>query len=568
MTTDATAIGQRLRLPSLRKVRLNIWTVGTLIVAGLASIPIIAVIALALTPQVNIWPHLASTVLPHYILTTLILMTGVGLGTLIIGTGCAWLVTMCRFPGRRAFEWALLLPMAVPAYIVAYVYTDLLEFAGPVQETLRDLVGWKLKSEYWFPEIRSTGGAALMMTLAFYPYVYLLSRAAFLEQSVGVLEVGRTLGRGPWRGFFRIALPLARPAIIVGLTLVLMETLNDFGTVDYFAVATFTAGIFDVWLNMNNVAGAAQLATVLLIFVLVLIYLERRNRKGQQYHHTSTKVQALPGYQLRGLPSITATLACSLPVLLGFILPAGVLLNYAVGHYSETFDANLIAFTLNSLMLASAAALICVVVGGFMAYGARLDGSALVKGAARFASLGYAVPGAVLAIGVIIPTAWLDNSIDSVMKELFGIPTGLILSGTIVAVTIGYVVRFLALSFGTVEASLAKVTHNMDGAARTLGHGPAQTFVKIHMPLIRGSILTAAILVFVDTMKELPMTIILRPFNFQTLATFVHQYASDELLEESALAALIIVAAGILPVILLSRTIGRSRPGTKARGPA
>ena len=567
MTTNTAAIGQRSRLPSFRRVRLNVWSVGTLIVAGLASIPIIAVIAMALMPQVNIWPHLASTVLPHYILTTLFLMTGVGLGTLIIGTGCAWLVTMCRFPGRRVFEWALLLPMAVPAYIVAYVYTDLLEFAGPVQETLRDLFGWKLKSEYWFPEIRSTGGAALMMTLAFYPYVYLLSRAAFLEQSVGVLEVGRTLGRGPWRGFFRIALPLARPAIIVGLTLVLMETLNDFGTVDYFAVATFTAGIFDVWLNMNNVGGAAQLATVLLAFVLVLIYLERRNRRGQQYHSTTTKVQALPGYQLKGFSKFATVLACCLPVLFGFVLPAGILLNYAVSHYSEALDANLIAFTLNSLMLASAAALICIFVGGFMAYGARLDGSALVKGATRFASLGYAVPGAVLAIGVIIPTAWLDNSVDAIMRDLFGIPTGLILSGTIIAVTIGYVVRFLALSFGTVEASLANVTQNMDGAARTLGHGPAQTFVKVHMPLIRGSILTAAILVFVDTMKELPMTIILRPFNFQTLATFVHQYASDELLEESALAALIIVAAGILPVILLSRTIGRSRPGTVAGEP-
>jgi iron(III) transport system permease protein len=567
VTKNATAIGQRPLLSSFRRVRLNVWSIGTLIVAGLASIPIIAVLAMALTPQVNIWPHLASTVLPHYILTTLILMTGVGLGTLIIGTGCAWLVTMCRFPGRRMFEWALLLPMAVPAYIVAYVYTDLLEFAGPVQETLRDLFGWKLKSEYWFPEIRSTGGAALMMTLAFYPYVYLLSRAAFLEQSVGVLEVGRTLGRGPWRGFFLIALPLARPAIIVGLTLVLMETLNDFGTVDYFAVATFTAGIFDVWLNMNNVGGAAQLATVLLIFVLVLIYLERRNRSGQRYHSTTTKVQTLPGYRLTGLFKFATVLACCLPVLFGFVLPAGILLNYAVSHYSEALDANLIAFTLNSLMLASAAALICVFVGGFMAYGARLDGSVLVKSATRFASLGYAVPGAVLAIGVIIPTAWLDNSVDAIMRDLFGIPTGLILSGTIIAVTIGYVVRFLALSFGTVEASLANVTQNMDGAARTLGHGPAQTFVKVHMPLIRGSILTAAILVFVDTMKELPMTIILRPFNFQTLATFVHQYASDELLEESALAALIIVAAGILPVILLSRTIGRSRPGTVAGEP-
>ena len=541
--------------------RVDGWTLGTVLIALAASIPLAAVIGLALTPGESVWGHLASTVLPLYIRTTLLLMAGVGLGTLVIGAGTAWLVTMCRFPGRHIFEWALLLPLAIPAYVVAYVYTDLLEYAGPVQEAVRASFGWTTKGDYWFPEIRSLGGAIAVMTLAFYPYVYLLSRAAFVEQSVCVLEVSRTLGHGPWRSAFRVALPLARPALVIGLSLVLMETLNDFGTVDYFAVATFTAGILDVWLNMNSVSGAAQLASVLLLFVLVVVYLERRGRRGRRYHHTSARYRALPGYPLRGGPAALASLACLTPVVLGFAIPTGVLGRYALTHYADTLEADFLTYTANSLGLSSIAAVITVAVGIFMAYGARLRGGPVVTAATRFASLGYAVPGAVLAIGVVLPTAWLDNTVDAVLDSVFGISTGLLLSGSIFVIVLGYVVRFLALSFGTIEASLSKVTPSMDGAARTLGAGPMATLRRVHLPVMRGSVLTAAILVFVDCMKELPMTVILRPFDFHTLATFVHQYASDELLAESSLAALTIVASGILPVILLSRTIGRSRPG-------
>ena len=548
--------------------KVDAWSIGTVVVAVLASVPVVAVLIFALTPSDDIWRHLAATVLPLYVRTTLGLAAGVALGTLVIGIGTAWLVTMCRFPGRRLFEWALLLPMAIPAYVIAYVYTDIFEYAGPVQEALRKAFGWTGKSDYWFPEIRSLGGAISMMTMVLYPYVYLLSRAAFLEQSVCVLEASRTLGRGPWRGFFSVALPLARPAIVIGLSLVLMETLNDFGTVDYFAVPTFTAGIFDVWLNMSNAPGAAQLASTLLIFVLVLIYLERSARWGRRYHHTTNRYKALPGYALRGGRAASATLACLLPVLFGFVLPAAVLAGYALGHYKESLDAAFLIHTANSLTLSSLAAVLAVVLGVFMAYGLRLSGTPVVRAAARLASLGYAVPGAVLALGVIIPTAWLDNTVDAFMRDTFGISTGLLLSGSIFAVTTGYVVRFLALSFGTVEASLAKVTHNMDGAARTLGQGPWATLCRVHLPLMRGSVLTAAILVFVDCMKELPMTMILRPFNFDTLATFVHQYASDERLAEGSLAALAIVASGILPVIVLSFTIGRSRPGHWGNGGA
>ena len=567
-----TSIGAEINRDAPARVswrwKFDSWSIGTVVVAILASVPVVAVLVLALTPGDDVWRHLAATVLPLYVRTTLGLAAGVGLGTLVIGIGTAWLVTMCRFPGRRLFEWALLLPMAMPAYVIAYVYTDIFEYAGPVQGVLREAFAWTGKRDYWFPEIRSLGGAIAMMTLVLYPYVYLLSRAAFLEQSVCVLEASRTLGRGPWRGFFSVALPLARPAVVIGLSLVLMETLNDFGTVDYFAVPTFTAGIFDVWLNMGNASGAAQLASVLLVFVLVLIFLERSARRGRRYHHTTNRYKALPGYALRGGRAATATLACLLPVVLGFVLPAAVLAGYAVGHYRESLDAAFLVHTANSLTLSSLAAALAVVLGVFMAYGLRLSGTSVVGAATRLASLGYAVPGAVLALGVIIPTAWLDNWVDAFMRDTFGFSTGLLLSGSIFAVTTGYVVRFLALSFGTVEASLAKVTHNMDGAARTLGKGPWATLSRVHLPLMRGSILTAAILVFVDCMKELPMTVILRPFNFDTLATFVHQYASDERLAEGSLAALAIVASGILPVIALSFTIGRSRPGHWGTGDA
>lgn len=545
------------------RLRLDGWTIGAFVTAGLIALPILAVLVMALVPSDDIWAHLASTVLPHYIWTTLVLMFGVGAGTLVVGTGTAWLVTMCAFPGRRIFEWALVLPLAVPAYVIAYVYTDVLEFAGPVQGLLRDMFGWHNRQDYWFPEIRSLGGAITMMTLVLYPYVYLLARAAFLEQSVCVLDVSRTLGKTPWQCFRLVALPLARPAVVAGVSLVMMETLNDFGTVDYFAVATFTAGIYDVWLNMNSISGAAQLASVMLMFVIALIALERTARKNKRYHHTGTKYSTLPTLRLSGPKQVLASVLCTAPILLGFVVPAWVLGRYSLQFYDITLQSNFIDYVLNSIGLATFSAILAVILGLFLAYAIRLQGSASLRMVARFASIGYAVPGAVLAIGVILPLTRFENSVDALSRDWLGIPLGLFISGTVGALVIGYIVRFLALSYGAVEASLAKVTPSMDGASRTLGHGPGRTLFKVHLPMMRTSILTAAILVFVDVMKELPMTMMLRPFNFETLATYVHQYASDELLEECALGALSIVIAGILPVIILSRAIARSRPGQK-----
>lgn len=537
------------------------WTVATVLVALFVATPVLTVAVIALTPATDIWRHLYSTVLFSYVEKTLTLMTGIGIGTFVIGTGTAWLVTMCRFPGRNMFNWALLLPLAVPAYILAFVVTDQLEYAGTVQVALRDAFGWKSRQDYWFPEIRSMGGAIAVMTLVLYPYVYLLARAAFLEQSVCVLEVSRTLGKTPWQCFRSVALPLARPAIVVGMSLAMMEALNDFGTVSYFAVNTFTLGIYDVWLNMNDLGGAAQLASVLMLFVILLIVLERLARRGQRYHHTSSRLQALPRYRLTGLRAGLAAAACAIPILLGFVLPASVLVSYAIRFYEKTLEANYLEITLNSVGLSAGAAAVAVVIGLVLAYGLRLGSGAVLRTAVRVAGVGYAVPGAVLAIGVIVPMAAVDNAVDAVARSTLGFSTGLLLSGTVVAILYGYLARFLALSFGTVDAGLAKVSRSMDGAARTLGASPLVTMARVHFPLVRTSLLTAALLVFVDCMKELPMTIILRPFGLETLATFVFQYASYENFEESALGALTIVGAGLIPVIILAVTSLRTRPG-------
>jgi iron(III) transport system permease protein len=538
----------------------RVWILGGTAVALIVAAPLLAIVWIALFPSENIWPHLATTILPRHSWNTVLLMLGNGIGVFVIGTSTAWLVATSEFPGRRLFEWALLLPLAVPAYIVAFVYTDILEFAGPIQGLLRDIFGWQTKRDYWFPEIRSMGGAMFVMSFVLYPYVYLLARATFLEQSLSLLEVSRTLGRGPWKSFFTVALPLARPAIVVGIALALMETLADFGTVDYFAVNTLTVSIFEVWLGMGNAGGAAQIALVMLAFVVVLISLERIGRRGRRYHDTSNRHTSPSRYRLGATRRWWATISCLLPILIGFIIPAGVLTRHAIVFFDESWNAAFFGFARNSLMLATLAAVAAVAIAVFLAYGRRMSGRAFGI-LSRVALLGYAVPGAVLAIGVLIPFARLDNAVDSVARDWFGISTGLVLSGTIFALIFAYVVRFLAVGFGAVEASLGKIQPTMDMAARSLGAGPGRTLWRIHIPLVRGSLIAAGTIVFVDSMKELPATLILRPFNFDTLATHVYQFASDELLEQSALSALTIVLAGILPVILLSRSIRQTQRG-------
>ena len=526
------------------------------VVSFLVIIPVAVLPALALFPEENIWPHLSATVLPRYLVTTLLLLSGVAIGTLVFGVTAAWLVTMCRFPGRKVISWALLLPLAMPSYIIAYVYTDLLEFAGPVQQQFRGWFGWTSARDYWFPEIRSLGGATLMMSLVLYPYVYLLARGAFLEQSLAALEVSRTLGCNPWTAFRRVALPSARPAIAVGLSLALMETLNDFGTVDFFGVQTLSLGVYDIWLNMGNLGGAAQVASVMLLFVVVLLALEQASRHRREHFSLNARQRSFDGFTLTGWRAVTATSFCVTLTLIGFVLPALVLGQYTHDYWHEALESNVQEFATNSILLASGGAILTVVIGTLLAYAKRLRPGWLVQGAVWIAALGYAIPGAVLGLGVIIPLAAIDNSVDALAREWFDFSPGLLLSGTITAIVFAYIVRFLTISIGGISASLGRVTPSMDMAARTLGHGPLITFWRVHLPLIRGGMLTAGVIVFVDCMKELPATLILRPFNFDTLATHVYQYASDEQIEIAAPGALLIVLAGLIPVLLLSASIG------------
>ncbi|MGI9333546.1 MAG: ABC transporter permease [Gammaproteobacteria bacterium] len=531
------------------------WFAGAIACASIVVLPVLAVIWLALFPTENIWPHLWATVLDRYVATTLLLMFGVAVGTLLIGVSSAWLVTMCRFPGVSVLAWALLLPLAVPAYVIAYVYTDLLEYAGPVQRAMRAVFGWNSAADYAFPEIRSLGGAVCMLSLVLYPYVYMLSRAAFMSQSNKMLQAASTLGHGPWRRFFSVSLPLARPAVAVGLAFALMETLGDFGTVDFFAVRTLTAGLYDVWLGMGNLGGAAQIATCMLAFVVLLIVLEQFSRRRQRHFQLSGKSEALERFTLRGWRAWVATAVCLLPLLAGFAVPAVVLLVYSVTYFESSWTPEFHSYASNSLLLAAVAASAAVIVALVLAYAKRLHRGRALSLSARIASLGYAIPGAVLAIGVIVPLAAFDNGVDALMRRWFGVSTGLILSGTVFALLLAYVVRFMAIAIGTVDAGLSKITPNMDMAARTLGHGRSAAFVRVHLPIMRASVLSALLVVFVDCMKELPATLILRPFNFDTLATHVYQYASDQMIEQASLGALLIVLAGLVPVIVLSRTI-------------
>ncbi len=527
------------------------WTAVAIVVAALVGAPVVVVAAHLLVPSGEVWAHLADTVLGLYIANSLWLMAGVGAGVIVGGVGAAWLVTMCRFPGSHMLEWALLLPMAMPAYVVAYTYTGLLDFAGPVQSGLRALFGWSSARDYWFPEVRSLGGAVAVMVLVLYPYVYMLARAAFLEQSVCVLEASRTLGRGAWRGFFQVALPLARPAVVAGTALALMETLNDFGTVHYFAVDTFTTGIYRTWLGLRQPAVAAQLGALLMMFVLALVLVERASRGARKYHHTTGRYRRLPRYRLHGWGCIAAQAFCLLPVVLGFGLPAGVLAAWAVETGAEAmFAADFLTIVGNSFLLASIAAVLAVAVALVLAYAQRLHPTRPTRAAVRLASLGYAVPGSVIAVGTLLPLAQLGQAL------------GVMLIGTVAALAYAYLVRFLAVSFGSVESSLGKVTASMEAASRTLGLGAWGTLRRVHVPIIRGSLLSAGLLVFVDVMKELPATLIMRPFNFDTLAVRTFSLAGDERLAEAAAPALAIVLVGLAPVILLSRAIARSRPGS------
>ena len=526
--------------------------------AGAVSVPVLVVAAHLFLPAGDVWPHLVDTVLAGYVANTAWLLIGVGIGTLVIGTGTAWLCAMYRFPGRGVLEWALLLPLALPTYAIAYAWAGMLDYAGPVQSGLRAWFGWT-RHDYVFPEIRSLGGAAAVMALVLYPYVYLLARAAFLGQSAAALEVGRTLGRGAWAGFLRIAVPLARPALAGGVALALMEALSDFGTVDYYGVDTFTTGIYRTWFAHGDSAAAAQLSAVLLGVVAILLIGEQWSRGGARYHPTTARAEPPAPRRLRGARAALALAACSAPVMFGFLVPAGQLAAWTLGGGRAHTASDFAALAATSFLLAALTAALALGAALAVGHAARRGLGPFGRAAKRAAGLGYAVPGSVIAIGVLLPFAWLDNRVDDLARAWFGVSTGLLLTGGLAALVFAYLVRFLAISMKAVDSAYARIAPHLDDAARTLGRTPGGVLRLVHLPLLRRGLLTAALLVFVDTMKELPATLILRPFDVNTLAVRAYELATDERLADAAPAALAIVATGLLPVIVLSRAIARRR---------
>ena len=535
-----------------KRRRIDPWSVGAFAIATMVMVPIFAVIWFALTPTENIWPHMMRTTLPRYLSNTGVLMVSVGAITAVVGTGAAWLVVMYRFPGRGVLQWALLMPLAVPAYVGAYALVDFLEYAGPVQTSLRDAFGWTSPRDYWFPAIRTRQAAIVVLSAALYPYVYLLARAAFREQSGSAFEVARALGAGPWGRFFRVGLPLARPAIAAAVAIVMMETVNDYGTVDYFAVQTLTTGIFSVWLQGGNLGGAAQLATTMLAVIVLLVLAEKVSRRKIRVFGSARGARPVAPELLLGWKAWTATALCLFPLLLGFVLPVTVIMTHA-------FDAGmwlapgLRRAVTHTVTVGGIAALITVLGGVFMVYGVRLSRHRLPALLMPVTAIGYAAPGAVLGLGILVPLAAFDNRLaDAVVAAGFTDP-GLIFTGSAAALVLAYVVRFFAIAQGTADAALGRVSPSLPMAARSLGRTAGGTLRAVHLPLVRASLGSALLLVFVDIVKELPATLLLRPFNYETLATRVHAKASLENLSEAAPAALMITLVGLAAVALLAR---------------
>lgn len=517
-------------------------------------LPVATIAVLALAPAPDVWRHLIATTLGYSVQQTLMLMAGVASLALVTGAGTAWLVTMYRFPGRALFDWLLILPLALPTYITAYCYGEFLDYTGPVQTALRGVAGFASYKDYWFPNIRSLGGAVFIMAAVLYPYVYLTARASFALQSVHVLEVARTLGRTGTGALFAVALPMARPALAAGVSLALMECLNDIGAVEYLGVQTLTSSIYAAWVQRSSLSGAAQLALVMFVFVVALIMVERMGRALPRFE-TARGHRPMPENRLGGAKGALATCACALPVAFGFAVPVGVLVAGALAHGAQYGLADYAGAVRNSLLLALIASGITVSLAFVLGAALRLCRSAVVTGAARISSLGYAVPGTVIAIGLVVPLGALDNLVAGFTKSHFGISPGLLLSGSAFALVMAYVVRFMAVALGAIETGLERLSPNLDAAARSLGASPFGMLKAIHLPLLRPAIGAAALLVFVDAMKELPATLLLRPFNFETLATQIYTFASQEQFERSALAALTIVAVGLVPLLLLHRTL-------------
>jgi iron(III) transport system permease protein len=553
--------GQPLRWPArshLRPARAAIASVAVL-AALLALAPLASLIALAFADTGDLWIHLARYVLPFALLQTALLLGGVAAVTIVLGVGTAWVVTTFEFPGRRALTWLLPLPLAIPTYIVAYVYADFLGPFGPLQSALRAVTGWRSAADYWFPNVRSLGGAIVVIGFVLYPYVYLATRAMLQTQGAQYVEAARMLGARPWELALRITLPLARPAIAVGVALALLETLNDIGASEYLGVPTLTLSIFTTWLNRGSLAGAAQLACFMLVIVILLIALERYGRRNRQFAaltHQGARVSAR--IRLSGAARWIALALCLIPVILGFLLPSGFLLHEAIGR---AVDRELLRHALTTVGLASAATVITLVLGFLAVAAERYLRASMIAASVNIAGIGYAVPGTVLALGLLSPLVLVDEAMNAVARLFGGSGIGLLLAGSVAAVVLAYVIRFLAIAIGFAQAGFTRIAPEFDDIARLLGAGPGKLALTIHLPLARPAMFGAALLVFVDCLKELPATLLLRPLNVETLSTYIYQFATRGSFEDGALAALMIVAVGILPVIYITRSaeIGMAR---------
>ena len=529
------------------------WSIGALAIATVVLAPMLAVLWIAFHPTENIWPHLMATVLPRYFTATLRLMLGVGMLTAAMGAGAAWLVTMCRFRGSRMLDYALLFPLAIPAYVGAYALVDFLDYAGPLQTAMRAAMGWRDARDYWFPEVRSEWAATLVLSAALYPYVYLLTRSALREQSGASYEVARSLGLGPWGMFWRLGLPLVRPAIAAGVALAMMETVADYGTVAYFGVQTLTTGVFSTWLNGNNAGGAAQIAGVILTLILVLLAVERSSRRNARFHSASRATRPVEPLALTGIKGWIALGFCLVPFAMGFVLPVAVMGWHAFSNPTVWLEPGLAQAALNTALVGGVAAVLTVLAALFLVYGVRMAGRRLARLVLPVTTLGYAAPGAVLAVGLLVPLAALDHRIADAVLAVTGHDPGLMLTGTAAAIVLAYAVRFFGIAQGAIDAAFGRISPSLPMAARSLGRGAGGTLLSVYLPLMHGSVASALLVVFVDCVKELPATLLLRPFNFNTLSTRVYELASLEHLGQAAPAALVVVAMGLAAVALLAR---------------
>ena len=541
------------------------WTVPAAVaVVGLA-VPVVVVAAGLLVPAGDTWSHLAETVLPDYLRNTAVLVVGVGLLAAVLGTGTAWLVETCSFPGRRVFEWALILPLAVPAFVAAYTYAGMFDVTGPLQRIVRALVP-PLRDEFLYVDVMGMGPLVLVFALVLYPYVYLTSRVSFRSHSTSLLDASRVLGSTHLGAFLRVGLPLARPAVVAGVTLVLLEVLNDYGAVVYYGVPTFTSGIFRAWFGLGDLDAALRLSGVLVLVVLTMLVLERLQRGDARFGEPGGGAEPVRRRRLQGGRAWAATAFCATPVLLGFLVPVLQLGYWALRTAPRVLDAGFVRLAGNSFALAAAAAALCVALGLLIAYAVRLGRSRPAELLSRVAVLGYAIPGAVIAVGVLLLVEWLDGTLAGLTALGAGAATRVLLSATAASLVYGYAVRFMAVAFSTVEAGFDRVADRYDEAARVLGAGPAEALRRVDLPLLRGTLAAAGTLVFVDVVKELPLTLILRPFDFDTLATTAFQMAMDEQIPESASAALLLILTGVLPVAFLNRLVPGGSDGGGGRG--